>query len=101
MHAALRTTLAVLFVLAAVVPAPVASQAQTAGQWRTAWATSQQAVGSGLVSNTTLRLIARVTIGGDAVRIRLDNTYGKAPLQVAKASVALRARGAALVAGSS
>jgi lysophospholipase L1-like esterase len=101
MHAALRTTLTVLCVFAAVAPAPVASQAPTAGQWHTAWATSQQALGSGLVSNTTLRLMARVTIGGDAIRIRLDNTYGKAPLQVAKASVGLRARGAALVAGSS
>jgi lysophospholipase L1-like esterase len=100
MNAVLRTI--VLFsVLSAAVPTPVASQAPPSGQWRTTWATSQQALGSGLVSNTTLRLIARVTVGGDAIRIRLDNTYGKAPLPVAKASVGLRSRGAALVAGSS
>jgi lysophospholipase L1-like esterase len=101
MNATLRA-IVVLCALAAGVPTPVATQAPpAAGQWRTAWATSQQAVGSGLVSNTTLRLIARVTIGGDAIRIRLDNSYGKTPLQVAKASVGLRSRGAALVAGSS
>ena len=96
MNAPLRTII-VLCALAAVVTTPVATQTP---QWRTAWATSQQGVGSGLVSNTTLRLIARVTIGGDAIRIRLDNSYGKTPLQVAKVSVGLRARGAALVAGS-
>jgi lysophospholipase L1-like esterase len=100
MNAALRT-LVVLCALVAVVTRSVATQTPPGGQWRTAWATSQQGVGTGLVSNTTLRLIARVTIGGDAIRIRLDNSYGKTPLQVAKASVALRARGAALVAGSS
>jgi lysophospholipase L1-like esterase len=100
MKATLRL-IVVLCAILAVVPTPVATQAPPAGKWRTAWATSQQAAGSGLVSNTTLRLIARVTVGGDAIRIRLDNTYGKTPLQVAKASVGLRARGAALVAGSS
>jgi lysophospholipase L1-like esterase len=100
MNPALRT-IVVLCALAAVVTTPVAPQTPTPGQWRTAWATSQQGVGTGLVSNTTLRLIARVTTGGDSIRIRLDNSYGKAPLQVAKASVGLRNRGAALVAGSS
>jgi lysophospholipase L1-like esterase len=103
MNVARRTSLSATVgfcVLAAVMPTPVATQTP-AGQWRTAWATSQQGVASGLVSNTTLRLIARVTVGGDAIRIRLDNSYGKTPLQITKASVALRARGAALVAGSS
>ena len=69
-------------------------------RWRTAWATSQQALGTTAISNTTVRLIARVTIGGEAVRIRLDNTFGTSPLKIGKAYVGLRARGAALVAGS-
>ena len=90
-----------LWGLAVLAPTPVATQpVPGAGQWRVAWATSQQGNGSGLVSNTTVRLIARVTIGGEAVRIRLDNTYGKVPLQIAKASVGLRGRGASLVAGT-
>jgi lysophospholipase L1-like esterase len=70
------------------------------GQWRPAWATAQQAAGTTAITNSTVRLIARVTIGGESVRIRLDNTYGKVPLRVGKAYVAQRARGAALVAGS-
>ena len=69
-------------------------------RWRTAWATSQQAAGTTPISNTTVRLIARVSIGGDAVRIRLDNTYGKSPLRVGAAHVGLRSRGAAIAAGS-
>src|SRR5262245_33961162 len=73
---------------------------QPAGRWRTAWATSQQGLGMAAVSNTTVRLIARTTIGGDAVRIRIDNTYGTTPLTIAKAYVGIRSRGASLVAGS-
>jgi lysophospholipase L1-like esterase len=52
------------------------------------------------IANTTLRLIARVGIGGDAVRIRLDNTYGKTPLRVGAAYVGIRVRGAALASGT-
>jgi lysophospholipase L1-like esterase len=52
------------------------------------------------VTNATVRMIARVTIGGDAVRIRLDNTYGTGPLTIGSAYVGLRVQGAALAAGS-
>jgi lysophospholipase L1-like esterase len=76
-------------------------QTQPGGaRWRTAWATAQQTAGTATITNSTVRLVARVTIGGESVRIRLDNTYGKAPLTVGRAYVAQRARGAALVAGS-
>jgi lysophospholipase L1-like esterase len=71
-----------------------------ASRWRTAWATSQQTAGTSQITNTTLRLIARVTIGGDAVRLRLDNTYGKSPLRIGAAHVGLRARGATISSGS-
>jgi lysophospholipase L1-like esterase len=77
-----------------------AAQSGDNGRWRTAWATSQQTLGASTISNTTVRLIARVTIAGDAVRIRLDNTYGKAPLRIGAAHVGLRSRGAGLTAGS-
>ena len=52
------------------------------------------------VTNTTVRMIARVTIAGDAVRIRLDNTFGTAPLSIGKAYVGQRIQGAALAPGS-
>src|SRR5262245_58069743 len=75
-------------------------QPASGARWRTAWATSQQSLGMNAISNTTVRLIARVTIAGDAVRIRLDNTYGTTPLKIGKAYVGIRARGALLVEGS-
>ena len=48
--------------------------AQEAG-WVAAWGTSQQSQGEMKVTNATVRMIARVTLSGDAIRIRLDNTW--------------------------
>jgi hypothetical protein len=71
-----RTTFApiIAVTLAATVSAIAAgrAQSQAAGRWVTAWGTSQHAVGSSALANTTVRLNARVTIGGDAVRLRFD-----------------------------
>jgi lysophospholipase L1-like esterase len=53
------------------------------------------------MTNATVRMIARVTIPGSAIRIRLDNTYGMSPLTIASATVAHRVQGAAVAAGSS
>ena len=77
-------------------------RAQTAAsaRWFTAWATSQQAAATAALTNTTVRLSARVTIGGDAVRLRLDNTYGQSPVKIGRAYVGVRARGPVLVPGS-
>jgi lysophospholipase L1-like esterase len=69
-------------------------------RWIAAWATSQQALGAAGLSNATVRMIARVTIPGEQVRVRFDNAYGTAPLQVGRATLALRRGGAALVPGS-
>lgn len=68
--------------------------------WVTSWATSQQALGDTVVSGATVRMIARTTIGGSAVRIRLDNTFGREPLDIGRVFVGHRARGASLAAGS-
>jgi lysophospholipase L1-like esterase len=73
-----------------------AAQQQRPARWITAWGTSQQALGATGLSNATVRMIARVTIAGEAVRIRLDNAYGASPLSVGKAYVGLRIQGAAL-----
>jgi hypothetical protein len=43
--------------------------AQTVPGWTAAWGTSQQVLGQTRVSNATLRLIARVTAPGDAIRL--------------------------------
>ena len=99
---AVRVRVAVVAGLAVLLtPAIVAVQQPPAAErWMTAWGTSQQGLGTAVVTNTTVRMIARVTVSGDAVRIRLDNTFGTAPLSVGKAYVGLRTQQAALAAGS-
>jgi lysophospholipase L1-like esterase len=89
--------------LVAVVVSVARGHAQTsaaAAPWFTAWGTSQQGVATVALTNTTARLNARVTIGGDALRLRFDNAFGKGPIKIGRASVGLRARGAVLVPGS-
>jgi lysophospholipase L1-like esterase len=79
---------------------PAAAAPGDAGpSWATAWATSQQGLGMAKISNATIRMIARVTVPGDSVRIRLDNTFGTAPVVFGKATIGLRVRGAAVAAG--
>lgn len=68
--------------------------------WITAWATSQQVLGDTAITNATVRMVARVTVPGRAVRIRVDNGYGTTPLDIARASVGLRIQGARLAEGS-
>jgi lysophospholipase L1-like esterase len=73
--------------------------AQTSGRWITAWGTSQQAL-SGPFSNGTVRVIARTSIPGDAIRIRIDNAYGTTPLKIGKAYVGWRRGGATVFPGT-
>jgi lysophospholipase L1-like esterase len=68
--------------------------------WITAWGTSQQALADTTITNATVRLIARVTVPGDSVRVRLDNTFGAEPVRIGRAYVGARIQGAALAAGS-
>jgi lysophospholipase L1-like esterase len=96
-RAAIASTIACAVTLLLVTG--TAAQQQRA-RWVTAWGTSQQALGATGVSNATVRMIARVTIAGEAVRIRLDNAYGASPLSVGKAYVGLRIQGAALATNS-
>ncbi len=67
--------------------------------WVTAWANSQQGLAPAKISNATVRMIARVTVPGDSVRIRLDNTFGTAPVTFGKATIGLRVRGPAVAVG--
>jgi lysophospholipase L1-like esterase len=50
--------------------------------------------------NQTLRMIAHTTIGGRRVRIELSNAFGSAPLVIGAAHIALRDKGAGVVAAS-
>jgi lysophospholipase L1-like esterase len=81
-------------------PLPAAAAARDKSPaWVTAWATSQQGLGPAKISNATVRMIARVTVPGDSVRVRLDNTFGTAPVVFGKATIGLRSRGPAVAVG--
>ncbi|WP_215403181.1 SGNH/GDSL hydrolase family protein [Janthinobacterium sp. JC611] len=84
--------------------------ADTATAWLASWMASPQAVwGSDFLfpSNVpavlqaqTVRQVARLSVGGPRVRIVLSNAYGKVPLRIGAATVALAASGSAIEAGS-
>jgi lysophospholipase L1-like esterase len=98
-----RTTFrnAAIFVVGVVATAvAVVAQAPRSPAWITSWSTSQQGLGDAPIANATIRMIARVTIPGDAVRIRLDNTFGVEPLSIGRAYIGYRIRGASLATGS-
>jgi lysophospholipase L1-like esterase len=71
-------------------------------QWVAAWGFSIQglAPATEVVTNETVRMIARPTISGELVRVRLDNTFGTVPLTIGAASIAYRNNGAQLVPGT-
>ena len=69
--------------------------------WVGTWATSPapSVAGEGF-NNHTLRMNARVSIGGDTVRIRVSNAYGNGNLEIGAASLGIRDSGATIVSGS-
>ena len=73
---------------------------QATAIWVTAWGASQQGLGTTTVSNSTVRMIARVSTSGESVRIRLDNTFGASPLTIGTTYIGHRMRGAALTPSS-
>ena len=74
-----------------------------AQQWVASWGSSLHGLSpeDATITNATIRLVARSTIAGDRVRVRIENTYGEQPLTIGAASVGLRNRGPSLVIGSS
>ncbi len=80
------------------------------GNWIGTWAASAQPawdsdfpVGLGFPTsfwNQTVRQVARISIGGSKVRIVLSNEYGKAPLKIGDAHIALAADGGKIQAGT-
>jgi lysophospholipase L1-like esterase len=86
--------------LGLLVAAGMSALQQRPVSWITAWGSSQHGLGTNPVTNVTVRMMARVTISGEALRIRLDNTFGTAPLLIGKAYVGQRIQGAELAEGS-
>ena len=80
-----------------------------AGGWVGTWATGDQPLDHAPIpagfspiafSNATLRQIVHVSLGGAAVRVRLDNTYGDGPLTFTDAHVGMAAANGAIQAGT-
>lgn len=100
--------------LATTVFATTPAQATSAPDrpaWTATWTASPQPLWEGDFAlpvnvpgslwNQTVRQVARISVGGDRVRVRLSNEYGSTPLVVGAARVALAGNGAATVPGSS
>lgn len=64
------------------------------------WTTSPAPIAEVSFGAETLRMIARVSLGGGSPRVRLSNAFGDTPLRIAAASLGLRAEGAAVRAGT-
>ncbi|MFZ6820038.1 SGNH/GDSL hydrolase family protein [Undibacterium sp. Ji22W] len=76
--------------------AATASDASSKTQWISTWGAAPDSPGPDL-SAQTIRQIMRVSVGGDAVRVKISNEYGNKPLHIHAASVAQHAQGAAIV----
>ena len=96
--------------LTAVVGFSPASQGADTGNWIGSWTSSPQPVWGadfpvplGMPANLwkqTIRQTARLSIGGSRVRIVLSNEYGKTPLTIGGANIALAQGGGKIKEGS-
>jgi lysophospholipase L1-like esterase len=91
-----------IIAISCALGAHVVAQPSAASRWVTAWGSSIQgpAPPATTLSNATVRMIARVTIPGDAVRVRIDNSFSAKPLRIGRAFVGQRTAGAAVAKGS-
>ncbi|HEY0564694.1 MAG TPA: SGNH/GDSL hydrolase family protein [Terriglobales bacterium] len=71
-------------------------------QWTGTWATGTETPNGAfeILHDSTLREIVHISVGGDAVRIKLSNEFGSAPVVIDDAHVALRGTGAAIQPGT-
>ena len=86
-------------------PASAPGAARTFAGWDGSWSTGPVQPGtSGLsakgFNDQTLREVVRPTLGGEQLRIRLSNVFGRAPLTIDDAAVGVRDTGASVVPGT-
>lgn len=80
--------------------------AQSSGDWIGTWASSPQLGDAANLppapgfTDSTLRQIIHVSIGGSQLRVRFSNAFGKSPLIITSAHIALSAGGGAIQPGS-
>ncbi len=68
--------------------------------WVGTWATAPAPAETGAFNNQTLRMTMRASLGGNQLRVRISNAYGRRLLDIGGAHIALREAGAAVIAGS-
>ncbi len=104
--------LTLLALICGPVPAQQLCGKACSGNWVAAWGTAQQLVvparaiparetPPAKVAAQTVRMVARSTVAGRAVRIALSNSFGYAPVRVDAVEVARLASGSAIRPGSS
>jgi len=86
------------------------ARAAETGNWVSTWTASPQAFwGADFTFDTklpnelkdlTLRQVARISLGGERLRIVIANDYGKQPMQIGAARIALSSGDGAIVAGT-
>ena len=100
----------------AILLAVVAAGAQTSktGHWVVTWGTAEALVrppapanppaqtspGAAGFKNQTVRMVARTSIAGQRVRIKVENEFGAAPVAIGAGHIALRGTDSEIVAGS-
>src|SRR5262245_37314335 len=98
-----------LAVLACVLMAVTTTFAQSRDvsfvHWVATWAASPVPPGSTFgapttFENQTIRHVLRVSVGGQRVRVRLSNAFGRSPLRIGSAHVARHASKDAIVPGT-
>ena len=67
------------------------------GTWAAAPAPAEGVVG---FNNHTLRMMPRLSLGGDTLRVRISNAYGARPLVIGAARIGVRDKGPGIVPGS-
>lgn len=92
-----RTPAIVASVLAVAALLTPAAEAERPGTgWFTSWAQSQQHLAPVTLHDQSMRMITHLSQGGSAVRIRVQNTFGKQPLTIDRTTVAISTGGPAV-----
>jgi lysophospholipase L1-like esterase len=90
-----------VFGLAVAVSGGVAAAEHWVGAWATAVVAEPAAKENLPLAGATLRQVVRLSLGGEAVRLRFSNAFGEAPLTLHGAAVALAADGGGVQPGTS
>ena len=102
--ARIRPPTAFLSILAAVLVLTAKAESPNRGHWVSAWSAAVHAPlpfpdlpASPVVENQTVRMVVRLTIGGERLRIRFSNAFGTAATVIGAAHVAFVIKGAEIV----